>query len=83
MQDNVDIIANSLSQPLFAVDNYILNEHGLLFAKQVFEKYGIKLKKVTTIDNVITHKLLEFINGQPTTRGNSLEVPCNLLKKKQ
>lgn len=53
---------------------FTLAEEGLNWAKKKYQQLGSKFKKQKTIDEKISQKLKEFLDGQPTTNGGKLHL---------
>lgn len=57
-----------------------LAEHGLNWAKKQYQKFGSRFKKQTTIDENISQRLKEFLDGQPKTNGGTLHLSSSVKK---
>lgn len=55
-----------------------LAEHGLNWAKKQYKKFGSRFKKQTTIDENISQRLKEFLDGQPKTNGGTLHLSSSV-----
>lgn len=55
-----------------------LAEHGLNWAKKQYQKFGSRFKKQTTIDENISQRLKEFLDGQPKTNGGTLHLSSSV-----
>lgn len=53
---------------------FTLAEHGLNWAKKQYQKFGSRFKKQKTIDPKISAKLKDFLDGQPTEKGEALHL---------
>ena len=57
---------------------FTLAEHGLSWAKKQYKKFRGKFKKQTTIDPNISQKLKDFLDGQPTEKGETLHLSSSV-----
>lgn len=57
---------------------FTLAENGLNWAKKKFQQLGSKFKKQKTIDENISQKLKEFLDGQPKTNGGKLHLSSSV-----
>lgn len=51
-----------------------LAEHGLNWAKKQYRNFGGRFKKQITIDEGISKRLKDFLEGQPKTNGGTLHL---------
>lgn len=58
---------------------YHLNEHGVIWARAQYLRFGNSFKKMTSIDCEITQKLKIFLNGLQNTDGTFLILSDNLI----
>lgn len=70
--------AACLAVALVVYGFFKLAEHGLNWAKKQYKKFGDKFKKQKTIDPKISQKLKEFLDGQPTEKGETLHFSSSV-----
>ena len=61
---------------------YHLHEHGVIWARTQYLRFGKSFKKMTSIDCEISQTLKTFINGQPKSDGTIFFLSDDLLKSK-